>query len=676
MSLFFDRISQINNNILCIKFNKRKLYPQEIQVIQKKMYNQTPQSQFNSKQKVETKTKDQESYEDFQEQLFQYNDQQMSQSLNGGINKIKIAKDTKAKKKNLLKNEQRAELQDQRRAQLQSANQQKQQIPIKQQVPVQQQQPILKQQQSQVLSQKPQQFEKNIINRPQTSTQEIQKLAMYGTGRGFYSDDDAILYQYHKQVGLNLNLEELIDFRVQAQYDYCKLKKSESQRLPAMVSIITQDIQQHAKNNSSIEAGIDLMCVIDKSGSMNGEKIASVKQSLVQLLDFLSEKDRLCLVTFDGSAQRLTPLKTLTQENKNNFKKVISAIRVGGSTNIAAGTEIAFKQIEQRRMKNQVTSIFLLSDGQAQGATEHIQRQKDQIEDVVTIHSFGYGSDHDPVLMSNICKVGQGSFYYIENVKLLDEFFADALGRLSSALAEKVQIDIKCAPFIPFQDIKIQKTYGDMWKPLEQERLYQIKIPQIASDSRKDYVFELALPPYSEQILDEQRVPQVVQVFLQFSNTFSKQVYQKVSFLQLKLYNEDEQIGENDANADVTREFLRVQATEVIDLARMKCEQSKNEEAEMLLEQMKQRILIDQKYKKVSAQAIIDIDQAKNASKRKNYANFGMKQMCQMSVNNYQQEGLNAQFNFQGQQIQQVNQGMFQNKKQLKMVQEVQKRKP
>jgi len=40
--------------------------------------------------------------------------------------------------------------------------------------------------------------------------------------------------------------------------------------------------------------------------------------------------------------------------------------------------------------------------------------------------------------MSSICKVGQGSFYYIENVKLLDEFFADALGRLSSALAEKV----------------------------------------------------------------------------------------------------------------------------------------------------------------------------------------------------------------------------------------------
>ncbi|CAK67432.1 unnamed protein product (macronuclear) [Paramecium tetraurelia] len=648
------------------------------------MDNQQAQSQFNSNQTFETKSKDTQSQGDIQDQLFQYNDKQMSQSLNGFINNIKVSKDTKMKKKNHLKNEQRAELEDQRRAQLQSANQQKQQIPIKQQqLPVQQQQPIQKQQQPQVFQQKPQQLQKNIINLPQTSYQQKlqgQKLATFGMINGYspqnYNDDDPILYQYHKQVGLNMNLEELIDLRVQAQYDYCKLKKSESQRLPAMVSIITKDIEQYVKNNSSIEAGIDLLCVIDKSGSMEGKKIASVQQSLVQLLDFLSEKDRLCLITFDGSAQRLTPLKTLTQDNKNYFKKAIYSIRASGQTNIAKGTEIAFNQIQQRKMKNQVTSIFLLSDGQDQGAAEYIQRQKDVVEDIVTIHSFGYGSDHDAALMSKICKVGQGSFYYIEDVKLLDEFFADALGRLSSALAEKVQIDIKCAPFIPFQDIKIQKTYGDMWKQIEQERLYQIKIPQIASDSRKDYVFEIALPPYSEQILDEQRVPQVVQVFLQFSNTFSKQVYQKVSFLQLKLYNEDEQIGQNDANADVTREFLRVQATEAIDLARMKCEQSKNEEAELLLEQMKQNILTDEKFAKVSAQAINDIDQAKNASKRKNYVNFGMKQMYQMSVNNYQQEGLNAQFDLQGKQMQQLDQGKFQNKKQLKMVQEVQKRKP
>ncbi|CAD8147050.1 unnamed protein product [Paramecium pentaurelia] len=669
------------------------------------MDNQNDLFQSSSNQAFETKAQVSQILLNNAEQQFQFDNQNQSQQIQEGINEVLIPNEPKAMVPITLSNSQRLGLKDQQRAQLQNSNNNQEQSLIGQQIPIQQQQQIQYQQQQQFIQQIPlsQQYQsnnnranQNIFNiQQQVPQQQQQSQGQLGKVQNYvnnllgndpqqqfkyeptnnFNDDDDILKQYQKQDGLQINIEEMIELKVQAQYDYCKLKKSEKQILPAMVSIITKDIEQYAKNNSSIEAGIDLLCVIDKSGSMQGEKIRSVQQSLDQLLNFLSEKDRLCLIVFDGRAQRHTPLKTLTKVNKKYFQNAIVAITAGGSTNIAAGTEIAFQQIQQRKMKNQVTSIFLLSDGQDPGAAQIIQQQKDKIEDVVTIHSFGYGSDHDAALMSSICKVGQGSFYYIENLKLLDEFFADALGRLSSALAENIQIEIKCAPQAPYQDIKIQKTYGDMWKLIQQDRSYEINLPQIASDSRKDFVFEIVLPPFTKQILDEQRVPQVVHACLSFKNTFSKKVYQKVSVLQLKLYNQDEQIGENDPNPDVTREILRVQATEAIEQARMKCELSKNEEAEEMLETMKQLILSDQKMSGVSAQAIIDIDQAKNASKRQNYSNFGMKQMCQMFVNNYQQEGLNAQFDFSGQQMQQVDQGMFQNSKQLKMVKEVQKRK-
>ncbi|CAD8141053.1 unnamed protein product [Paramecium octaurelia] len=664
------------------------------------MDNQNDQFNISSNEGVETRTQDPVNQMNVADQFQQ--DTYMNQYVQGGVKEVYVPKEPKAMKPNLMSNALRAELKDQQRAQLQGSYQQYEASLFGQQVPVQQQQQIQQQQQQQQFIQQTQQNANNVnrvSNSKNNAKQQVpsqqQQQGIFGQVKDYFSnlfggdpqyqykyepkqvydDDDDILQQYQKQGGLPVNIEDLIEVKVQAQYDFCKLKKSEKQSIPAMVSIITKDIEQYAKNNSSIEAGIDLICVIDKSGSMSGQKIQSVQQSLVQLLNFLSEKDRLCLIVFNGSAQRHTPLKTLTEGNKKYFKAAIAAITAGGSTNIAAGTDIAFQQIQQRKMKNQVTSIFLLSDGQDSGAAQSIQKQKDRIIDVVTIHSFGYGSDHDADLMSKICKVGQGSFYYIENVKLLDEFFADALGRLSSALAEKVQIDIKCSPQIPYQDVQIQKTYGDMWKSFEQGRFYQINVPSIASDSRKDFVFEIALPPFTDQILDEQRAPQVVHVYLQFNNTFSKQTFQKVSTLQLKLYNEEEQIGENDPNADVTREFLRVQATEAIEQARMKCDLSKNEEAEDMLEKMKQNILTDQKLAKVSAQAILDIDQAKNASKRSNYLNFGKKQMFQMEVNNYQQEGLNAQFDDLGQQMQQIDQGMFQNRKQLKMVKEVQKKK-
>jgi Mg-chelatase subunit ChlD len=45
--------------------------------------------------------------------------------------------------------------------------------------------------------------------------------------------------------------------------------------------------------------GIDLICVIDRSGSMNGTKIDYVKEALFKLLDFLHPNDRLSLIIFN-----------------------------------------------------------------------------------------------------------------------------------------------------------------------------------------------------------------------------------------------------------------------------------------------------------------------------------------------------------------------------------------
>lgn len=49
---------------------------------------------------------------------------------------------------------------------------------------------------------------------------------------------------------------------------------------------------------------IDLICVVDRSGSMFGEKIDLVRKTLNLLLEFLGEKDRLCLIQFDDRVEK------------------------------------------------------------------------------------------------------------------------------------------------------------------------------------------------------------------------------------------------------------------------------------------------------------------------------------------------------------------------------------
>lgn len=64
---------------------------------------------------------------------------------------------------------------------------------------------------------------------------------------------------------------------------------------------------------------VDLICVIDTSGSMGGKKIKLVQDTLMQLVDYLSAKDRISLIKFSSSAQRLCPLTNVSAENKQTL---------------------------------------------------------------------------------------------------------------------------------------------------------------------------------------------------------------------------------------------------------------------------------------------------------------------------------------------------------------------
>lgn len=64
---------------------------------------------------------------------------------------------------------------------------------------------------------------------------------------------------------------------------------------------------------------VDLICVIDNSSSMLGEKIENVKTTLLQLLDMLNKNDRISLVLFNSQASLLCNLRTLTSENKQEL---------------------------------------------------------------------------------------------------------------------------------------------------------------------------------------------------------------------------------------------------------------------------------------------------------------------------------------------------------------------
>ena len=66
------------------------------------------------------------------------------------------------------------------------------------------------------------------------------------------------------------------------------------------------------KTSGGSKSNVDLICVVDVSGSMNGEKIQLVRDTLKYLLEALSPADRLSIITFESYGVRINGLKAVT----------------------------------------------------------------------------------------------------------------------------------------------------------------------------------------------------------------------------------------------------------------------------------------------------------------------------------------------------------------------------
>ena len=140
-------------------------------------------------------------------------------------------------------------------------------------------------------------------------------------------------------------------------------------------------------------------------------------------------------------------MRAVTQENMVEFSANIRKLDGSGMTSIVSGLDLGLKTIRDRKVPNKATSIFLLSDGLDKGADEkfkHVLTLPENAElGAFSIHSFGFGRDHDEDLMNRICTLKDGSFYFIKELGTLDEAFCNALGGIITMAASNVIIQVR-----------------------------------------------------------------------------------------------------------------------------------------------------------------------------------------------------------------------------------------
>ncbi|TYI45273.1 hypothetical protein E1A91_D13G025700v1 [Gossypium mustelinum] len=278
--------------------------------------------------------------------------------------------------------------------------------------------------------------------------------------------------------------------------------------------------QSSSRNHASLpqlyqnpRAPVDLVTVLDISGSMAGTKLALLKRAMGFVIQNLGSNDRLSVIAFSSTARRLFPLRRMSDVGRQQALHAVNSLVANGGTNIAEGLKKGAKVMEDRREKNPVASIILFSDGQdtytvtGAGANKSQPNYQllvplsmhgsDNTGFQIPVHAFGFGADHDASSMHSISEISGGTFSFIETEAVLQDAFAQCIGGLLSVVVQELQVGVECmnpslclgllkAGSYPSRVAGDGKTgvieVGDLYADEERDFLVSVKVPAESSE--------------------------------------------------------------------------------------------------------------------------------------------------------------------------------------------------
>lgn len=165
------------------------------------------------------------------------------------------------------------------------------------------------------------------------------------------------------------------------------------------------------------ERPVDMVIVLDRSGSMAGAKIKDAQKAVRGLLEKLSARDRFALVTYSNNVQS-SGLWYATAQNRHRLFSEINAVYASGGTNLGAGLARGIDMLASVAGEERIGKVILISDGRAnQGITDPeklaaMAKTRKGMEFAVT--TVGVGNDFNEQLMTTIADGGRGTYYYLE----------------------------------------------------------------------------------------------------------------------------------------------------------------------------------------------------------------------------------------------------------------------
>ena len=248
------------------------------------------------------------------------------------------------------------------------------------------------------------------------------------------------------------------------------------------------------------QAPLNLCFVLDRSGSMMGTPLKTVKDAAHRIIDRLTERDRISIIAFDHKAEVL--VKNQLATDLDAIKRRVDGLRAGGGTCIDDGLKLGISELAEEK-EDFVSQLLLLTDGENEhGDNDRAMKLADVATGYnLTVSTLGFGDHWNQDVLEQIADAGGGSLNYIQHAEEAIATFGRLFTRIQSVGLTNSFLNIELADGTRLADLKpvaqvapetvelptVQEgnqaiiRIGDLMKDEPRVILLNLYIPQLAA---------------------------------------------------------------------------------------------------------------------------------------------------------------------------------------------------
>jgi Ca-activated chloride channel family protein len=185
--------------------------------------------------------------------------------------------------------------------------------------------------------------------------------------------------------------------------------------------------------------------VLDRSGSMKGNKMDNARRAAHGLVDRLEDGDTVSVVSFNAKA-RVHLANFAIGDDRGSAHAAIDDIDVSGNTCMSCGMSEAYALLGQAPQGHARRAV-VLSDGEANRGDKSAYALGDLadaglVDFRIATSSVGIGKEYDIDIMRTVSERGTGGYYFVHNSRGIGDVLAREAETLASSVVDNVEVRI------------------------------------------------------------------------------------------------------------------------------------------------------------------------------------------------------------------------------------------